>query len=189
MVRGKAPPRMRSTGMNAIHHRPATARAAATIQLYSRLWLELETWCGWMNESGGLGAGDAIDVRLETIRLELVLLLEACDSIRWKSMLRPEHLAALRADLHVVLKSLDAAADSPGFDAILVAQNRLFDGVVDQYAGVFEGAARTRGESAWVPPFDHNSESGSDVQHWLKIEPPKRRDIPVDRDVIEQILA
>jgi len=77
-------------------------------------------------------------------RLELVLLLDACDSARWRSMLRPEHLAALRADLDAVLKSLDAAADSPGCDAILGAQNRLFDAVVDHYAGVFAGAARPK---------------------------------------------
>ena len=131
-------------------------------------------------------------LRLETIRLELVLLLDACDSARWRSMLRQEHLAALRADLRVVLESL-AAADSPGFDAILAAQNRLFDAVVDHYAGVFEGAAQTQGEcateGAWMAPYTHDAGCGPDAQLRLRIEPPKRRDGPVDRDVIEQIVA
>ena len=178
--------------MNAIHDRPVAARAAATIQLYGRLWLELEALCGSLHEPEGRGARDAIDLRLEMIRLELVLLLDACDSARWRSMLRPEHLAALRADLHVVLESL-AAADSPGFDAILAAQNRLFDAVVDHYAGIFAGGARTQGElaaeSAWMAPFTHDTGSGPDAQLWLRIEPLKRRDGPVDRDVIEQIVA
>jgi hypothetical protein len=179
--------------MNAIPDQPIAARAAATIHLYSRLWLELEAWCGSLNESSGAGAWDGVDVRLEMFRLELVLLLDACDSARWRSMLRPEHLAALRADLDAVLKSLDAAADSPGCDAILAAQNRLFDAVVDHYAGVFAGAARPKteraNESAWRAPFTQNGGCGPEAPLWLRIEPPKRRDGAVDRDVIEQIVA
>lgn len=110
--------------------------AAAIIQLYSRLWLELEALCNLMlGEAAKSGkAPSGVEARLEIIRLEVVLLLDGCRSARWRSLLRPEQLAALRADLDAVLDSLDSPAGVPGFDGIFSAQNRLFDAVVDRYA-------------------------------------------------------
>lgn len=61
--------------------------AAATLQLYSRLWWDLE-------ELGGrIGAGPgprhaALDLRLEMLRLELIVLLDGCESARCKASLR-----------------------------------------------------------------------------------------------------
>lgn len=100
--------------------------AVAAIELYSRLWLALERLA-----SCGDDDGPRIEIALVILRLELVVLLDACDSPLWRSMLRAEHRIQLRATLKSVLRILSARSDDRG-TALSDAQDRLLDAVLAQ---------------------------------------------------------
>jgi len=147
--------------------------AAATIELYSRLWLELEALCNlFQAEAARHGAGinveaadidveaadidveaTGVEARLEMLRLEMMLLLDGCGSARWRSLLRPDQLAALRENLQAVLRSLDTPAAAFGLAAVVNAQNRLFDAVIDQYSLGLESEARSGSTERWAGKF------------------------------------
>jgi len=108
--------------------RAAGAYASAAIHLYSRLWMELE-------HMGVLFAGDcrpgSIERRLVTFRLELIVLLDACDSARWRALLLPRERLLLRASVQNLLDALALPFELLGPAAFTTAQDRLFDSVLE----------------------------------------------------------
>lgn len=103
---------------------PSEVYAAASIELYVRLWLELER----LIES----APRRCDVGLEMLRLELLLLLDACDCPHWQSILSTRQRLELRSTVEGVLRALGAASHPGGCGGIAEAQNRLLDAVLTQ---------------------------------------------------------
>ncbi|HTC43930.1 MAG TPA: hypothetical protein VK696_02670 [Steroidobacteraceae bacterium] len=97
----------------------AIAFAAASIQLYGRLWFELER----LNVP-------AAEIQLLTIRLEVVLLLDACDSKTWQVFLSPDERVTLETTLRTILDII--AVPRPARTVIHRAQDCLFDAVVEQ---------------------------------------------------------
>jgi hypothetical protein len=118
----------------------ASAYVVASIELYSRLWLALER----------LAVSDDDDpARIETalviLRLELVVLLDACDSPSWRSMLDAEHRIQLQATLKSVLRTLSERLDDWRGD-VSDAQNRLLDAVLTQCSCTPHLVASSRAE-------------------------------------------
>ena len=101
--------------------RGAAAYAAAAIELYSRVWLALERLTG-------RSAPGEPETPLMVLRLELIVLPDACDSPSWRLMLAHEQRRELRATLESVLRMLAAPAD--GGWHLMQAQNRLIDAVL-----------------------------------------------------------
>ena len=118
---------------NAIGEPPALssdAYAVASIELYSRLWLALE------RVADRLAAYEDTDSpQIETaviiLRLELLVLLDACDSPLWRSMLRAEQRIELEVTLKSVLRILSERVDD-SCGVISHAQDRLLDAVLTQ---------------------------------------------------------
>jgi len=100
------------------------AYTIACIELFSRLWAELE-------RVSALANAPASASRLEIVRLELLIALDACDSMRWRAHLSTSQRLSLRAVLTQVLTSLDASTDDVPRRAIAMAQNRLLESVLD----------------------------------------------------------
>jgi hypothetical protein len=109
----------------AVRERDA-AYATATIELFSRLWHELEKLD---NAARSPGAPTRIETRLLALRLELHLLAETCESSRWRVMLASTQREELKS---VVERVLRAVAAAPLQQSVLAqAQNILFDAVLD----------------------------------------------------------
>jgi hypothetical protein len=108
------------------------AFAAASIQLYSRLWWELERLQAPALDRGG-GTGSAFEMQLLTFRLEVVLLLDACDSRAWQAFLRPDERLTLETILRTVLDLIAVPLPALGRAVIHRAQDWLLDAVIDQF--------------------------------------------------------
>ncbi len=73
---------------------------------------------------------------LEILRLELVLLLDACQSIQLRSQLSNVQRFSLQKTLGAVLGELNADSDKDAQqDVVCRAQNRLFDALHERCAG------------------------------------------------------
>jgi hypothetical protein len=114
----------------------AAACVAATIELYSRLWRELERALDLFARQAEFTVGaDASDSPLVVLRLEILILLDACDSQAWQSMLGTERRLALRAILESLLASLaPLQAERDPCYVLARAQNQLLDAVLAQYS-------------------------------------------------------
>jgi hypothetical protein len=106
--------------------------AAASIELYSRLWQELEQLICRLAETDGLPTPSATDA-VVTFRLQLVVLADACVSTRWRSLLAADQRQDLRSTLERVRRTLAVPPHALGPWAIAQAQNQLLDAVLDQY--------------------------------------------------------
>jgi hypothetical protein len=98
------------------------AFSVACIELYGRLWVELD---------GLLGCDEKKAERLEILRLEIHLLLNGCERARWQTMMSTSQRDALRTTLLNVLLALDIDAEQMSADVIASAQNCLFDALRD----------------------------------------------------------
>jgi len=108
-----------------------TAYAIASIKLYSRLWLELERLSELFAASAESDLVREIEVRAMGLRLELVLLLDACDSARWRSMLGTARRLELRATLQGLFEALAVPQSSLGCRVVSQAQDWLFDAALE----------------------------------------------------------
>jgi hypothetical protein len=134
-----APANERVQRVEAGSARVATSRyAVASIHLYCRLWLALDRLAHELHLSEC-----AIEMRIVTFRLELLILLDACDGVRWRSMLRSEERQELRSTLRRVLE--DLTADTLDSEILGCAQNRLLDAVLDHARVAFLRAWTSRG--------------------------------------------
>jgi hypothetical protein len=114
--------------MEAICEPPHVSRAyaAAAIELYGRLWHALEQLA--IDDAGDF---ERIETALVILRLELVVLLDACDSPRWRNLLRAEHRIQLEMTLWSVLRILSESTNRWSAMASR-AQDRLFEAVLTQ---------------------------------------------------------
>ena len=114
----------------------ATACIAATIELYSRLWRELERSFDVFARRAEFTVGaDESDSPLVVLRLEIFILLDACDSQEWQSLLGTDRRLALRTALESLLRTLAALqAERDPCCVLARAQNQLLDAVLAQYA-------------------------------------------------------
>jgi hypothetical protein len=114
----------------------AAACFAATIELYSRLWRELErSFDRFARRSEFTVEADESDSPLVVIRLEILILLDACESHELQSMLGTERRLALRTMLESLLRTLAALqAERDPCYVLARAQNQLLDAVLAQYS-------------------------------------------------------
>jgi hypothetical protein len=111
------------------------ACAAASVLLYSRLWWELESIYLALTQWPNTHELHCAEDRIMVFRLEVLFVLEACDSPRWRSMLRPGECSALQTTLDTVLKTLDVPSCHMDGALIGSAQNLLFDAVLGHIPG------------------------------------------------------
>lgn len=109
------------------------AFAVAHIELFSRLWVELDSMCGMLDSLRVRSMG-LISERVEILRLELILLLDACRSARWRTLLDTSQRLSLQLLLSDVLAALNQAPDEVPRGPIEWAQNRILDALVEQCA-------------------------------------------------------
>jgi hypothetical protein len=120
----------------------AACYAAACIELYSRLWWELEqlTRSVFPGDESSLAHRDA---KLVLLRLETIVLIDACDSPQLQALLG----AAQREDLRSTLESLLVAFEDGSLEPV---QNQLLDAVLALLARpVGSGAAPSPGAAPW----------------------------------------
>ena len=75
-----------------------------------------------------------------TLRLELLVMLDACDSTAWRSLLEGGQRQNLRSMLNDVLEAIAVTPDALTRDVIECAQDRLLDQVLGQYHSIQKGA-------------------------------------------------
>jgi hypothetical protein len=100
------------------------AFAAACIELFSRLWAELNV----------LSAAAPPARTDEILRLELILVLDACRSARWRMMLERSQRLSLELLLRDVLDALNSWSGEFPCTPIEWAQNRLLDALLEHCA-------------------------------------------------------
>lgn len=105
------------------------------VALMARLWADLEAilvlHCA--DDGASVGARERVGLRLEALLLDIALLWDKCEFLRWRGLLTPEQSASVR----VIVSDLRDLLDVEPFDsalprlgaAIVRAQNRLFDEV------------------------------------------------------------
>jgi hypothetical protein len=133
---------------------------AAAVQLYSRLWLELEALFDQLQAGADARTG-VCPLPIEVIRLELIVLLDRCDSTRWRALVEAPLLAALHRDLEALLAALAAPPDALGAVQIIGAQNQLFDALLTLHAAQLGTPAKFQPNPAspWMVSFAHNARS------------------------------
>lgn len=140
---------------------------AAYRELCTQLWLELEIIAQSIGADAGQATADAA-MSAAILRLELVVLVDACRSARWRSMLLAAHhcdrmcsmltdvLAALYVDVDELRAGLAAAeerlvdelhaesdgADQPGPGRRTPVEEPLSDAEVDSLIGFVQEHAR-----------------------------------------------
>jgi hypothetical protein len=107
------------------------AFAAACIELFSRLWVELNSISAAadpiLTPSAGLPSGPQIEI----LRLELILILDACRSARWRTLLDKSQRLGLECLLRDVLDALNTSSEAIPRAPIAWAQNRLFEALLE----------------------------------------------------------
>lgn len=110
------------------------AYAIACIELFTRLWTELDLLVASERRPAEPGATPAVAEQCEILRLELNLLLEACESARWRTLLTASQRLALKSMLQNVLQGLDFTHEGNPASALEWLQDRLLDAVLEQCA-------------------------------------------------------
>jgi hypothetical protein len=107
------------------------AFAFASIQLCTHLWEELELLvvsCG-VREPPSRIAGAAIAG--EILRLELVVMIDACDGAHWRAGIHGSQLRSLKATLEEVLDALGTATGEHQVASFEQAQDCLLEAIFD----------------------------------------------------------
>jgi hypothetical protein len=107
------------------------AFAAACIELFSRLWAELNALSATAGTALAPSAGLPSDSRDEILRLELTLVLDACRSEQWRMMLDRSQRLSLECLLRDVLDALNSSSGEFPCTPIEWAQNRLLDALLE----------------------------------------------------------
>ena len=105
------------------------AFASACIELFSHLWVRLESIATGEYVHGAPADG-AFDPHAELFRLELIVLLDACGATRWRMLLNDAQRRVLERSLSEVLDCLNARFEEAPLQAIERAQNCLLDAVL-----------------------------------------------------------
>ena len=113
---------------------PSEVFAAATIELSTRLWVELNTVHSAREAMEDGRALPPPAMRLEALRLELIVLLDHC-ATRWTTQLDHWQRGWLVSVVSDVLAALNDSADErPSDESLERAQNRLFEAILEQCA-------------------------------------------------------
>src|SRR5580658_529311 len=102
------------------------AFAAACVELFSRLWAELNA----LSATPGPPRAPSAEI----LRLELVLVLDACRSARWRMLLDRSQRLSLQYLLRDVLDALNSWSGEFPCPPIEWAQNRLLDALLEHCA-------------------------------------------------------
>lgn len=118
-----------STGRNPQPHTlPASSCKKALIELCARIWWELERLANWRD------CGDpALELLSETLRLELVLIMDSCESPSWMLMLDMDVRRHLIAMSKAVLSILAVSPNALTRRVFECAQDRVFDEALSHY--------------------------------------------------------
>lgn len=73
---------------------------------------------------------------MEILRLELVVLLDACRATRWRMLLNGAQRHSLEQHLRKVLECLNTGFDEAPLQAVGTAQNCLLDAVLEQHRSI-----------------------------------------------------
>jgi hypothetical protein len=114
-----------------------TAFAGACIEVFSRLWAQLESVAIADCVHGPADA--ARERRVEMVRLELIVLLDACRARRWQMLLDSDQRRTLERYVGEVLDSLTTQFDEAPLQALARAQNCLLDAVLEQHQSLDRG--------------------------------------------------
>jgi hypothetical protein len=98
----------------------------ALIELCGRIWLELEH-LAHLNSRSRTPEDSSLDLAAETLRLELLLIMDACESSSWVFMLDPDVRHRLFAMSRDVLAILAVGPNELTLGVIECAQDRVFD--------------------------------------------------------------
>jgi hypothetical protein len=126
-----------SSHRGAAYHSSITSKEAyadACIELFSRLWVELDAV--FATDDPMRSAGFIPAPRVETLRLELILLLDACRSTRWRAQLDSSQRHFLLSILNHILDALNASREGVLRGPIESAQTRLLDAIQEQCAAL-----------------------------------------------------
>ncbi len=107
------------------------AFAAECIGLFSQLWAQLEAVAIGAPVQGPVKS--TWEPQVETVRLELIVLLDACRAARWRMLLDGEQRQALEGCLAAVLDCLNTRFEEAPLQAVERAQNRLLDAVLEHH--------------------------------------------------------
>ena len=107
------------------------AFAIASIQLYTGLWSELDLLVTSCQCDASPLPADTATVRLEILRLELIVIIDACDGGCWRSRLHSAQLQSLKATLEHALTALACAVGDDLTVSIERAQDHLLDAILD----------------------------------------------------------
>ena len=145
------------------------AYAIASIVLYSRIWAELERLHA---------AAAPPELHSQILRLEIHLLIQACDSWRWRGLMSAPQRHTLQQTLANVLHRLGASEEGICAAAAGAAQDRLLDAVLDQYATLQDVTASAqidriavRTSRLHTQPSAHDNASNIVRLRWLNPRP------------------
>lgn len=116
------------------HTLPAGSCNEALIELCARIWSELEHLANW-RDLASIPADPTVELLSETLRLELVLLMDSCESRSWVLMLDNGVRRRLSAMSKALLKILDVSSNALTRRVIECAQDRVFDEAAEFEAG------------------------------------------------------
>ena len=112
--------------------------AVASIELFSRLWVELDTLLATDGQRHSAGSTPA--PRVQVLRLELILLLDACQSTRWRAQLDTGQRLSLQSIFDDILHVLDPSSEEEILRGpIESAQNRLLDAIQHHLRDIARG--------------------------------------------------
>jgi hypothetical protein len=104
----------------------AESCAKALVELCGRIWLELEH-VAQLNDCSRIPENSAFDLAAQTLRLELLLIIDACESAAWVFMLDPEVRSRLLSMSKDVLAVLAVGSNELTLELIECAQDRVFE--------------------------------------------------------------
>jgi hypothetical protein len=107
------------------------AYTTACAQLFARLWAALEPLASPALAPPATLA--TLTLRCEILRLELVVLIDACESAAWHTLLSLPQRSTLQATLQGVLDILSGCPEIPSEAAVARAQDELLDAILHQH--------------------------------------------------------
>jgi len=112
---------------------PTAVFRAAYRELCARIWIELELLAQAAGQMERHDPPRDITMSAAILRLELVVLLDSCRSVHWRSMLSVEQCNGLCSMLTDVLAALYVESGHLS-DALMEAQDRVLDELLTESA-------------------------------------------------------
>jgi hypothetical protein len=116
------------------------AYSVACVELFRRLWVELERLLAVREATQPCSRDLTSWSRAEMLRLELALLLDACQSERWRLLLNISQRLSLEWTIEDVFDALNSSSEIAPQDAIAWAQNRLLDAILEHCAALISSS-------------------------------------------------